>query len=224
MIMIKKVISYIIKGLTVLFFVLAFVIIIVGIKGAKENKPIMIFGYMYSVVPTESMMPDINPGDFVFSKKKEYSELKVNQDVIYYSEEKDIYIVHRIYKDNLDGTYQMKGINNSDVDDEYLTEDNYVASVVKVVTLLNAGTTMMNNKSLIFIFIIVIFLGLFIAELFKIILTYKEEKLKEDKKLIQEKKNKFIEEEKNKMREEILKELQEENEKAKLSKESDAKL
>ena len=83
---------------------------------------------------------------------------------------------------------------------------------------------MMNNKSLIFIFIIVIFLGLFIAELFKIILTYKEEKLKEDKKLIQEKKNKFIEEEKNKMREEILKELQEENEKAKLSKESDAKL
>ena len=98
---------------------------------------------------------------FVFSKKKEYSELEVNQDVIYYSEEKDIYIVHRIYKDNLDGTYQMKGINNTDVDDEYLTEDNYVASVVKVVTLLNAGTTMMNNKSLIFIFIIVIFLFLY---------------------------------------------------------------
>ena len=120
--MVKKIIKYVITSLTVLFFLLSLIFIFLGIKAVKENKPVSIFGYIFSVVPTESMKPDINPGDFVLSKKVDFSTLEIGNDIVYYSVEKDIYIVHRIYNQKSDGSFVMFGINNPGIDNETVDE------------------------------------------------------------------------------------------------------
>ena len=211
--MVKKIIKYVITSLTVLFFLLSLIFIFLGIKAVKENKPVSIFGYIFSVVPTESMKPDINPGDFVLSKKVDFSTLEIGNDIVYYSVEKDIYIVHRIYNQKSDGSFVMFGINNSGIDNESVDESNYVAKVVKVISIFNLGDLVINHKGVIFAFIFMIFLSLLVMEGAKIYLTIKEEKLKEEKEIKENEKEKFIVEERNRIKEEILKEI--ENEKAK---------
>ena len=205
--MVKKIIKYVITSLTVLFFLLSLIFIFLGIKAVKENKPVSIFGYIFSVVP------DINPGDFVLSKKVDFSTLEIGNDIVYYSVEKDIYIVHRIYNQKSDGSFVMFGINNSGIDNETVDESNYVAKVVKVISIFNLGDLVINHKGVIFAFIFMIFLSLLVMEGAKIYLTIKEEKLKEEKEIKENEKEKFIEEERNRIKEEILKEI--ENEKAK---------
>lgn len=211
--MVKKIIKYVITSLTVLFFLLSLIFIFLGIKAVKENKPVSIFGYIFSVVPTESMKPDINPGDFVLSKKVDFSTLEIGNDIVYYSVEKNIYIVHRIYNQKTDGSFVMYGINNPGIDDETVDESNYVAKVVEVISIFNLGDLVINHKGVIFAFIFMIFLSLLVMEGAKIYLTIKEEKLKEEKEIKENEKEKFIEEERNRIKEEILKEI--ENEKAK---------
>lgn len=211
--MVKKIIKYVITSLTVLFFLLSLMFIFLGIKAVKENKPVSIFGYIFSVVPTESMKPDINPGDFVLSKKVDFSTLEIGNDIVYYSVEKNIYIVHRIYNQKTDGSFVMYGINNPGIDDETVDESNYVAKVVEVISIFNLGDLVINHKGVIFAFIFMIFLSLLVMEGAKIYLTIKEEKLKEEKEIKENEKEKFIEEERNRIKEEILKEI--ENEKAK---------
>ena len=137
----------------------------------------------------------------------------IGNDIVYYSVEKDIYIVHRIYNQKSDGSFVMFGINNSGIDNESVDETNYVAKVVKVISIFNLGDLVINHKGVIFAFIFMIFLSLLVMEGAKIYLTIKEEKLKEEKEIKENEKEKFIEEERNWIKEEILKEI--ENEKAK---------
>lgn len=211
--MIKKIFKYFIQGLTILFFALAFVVMIIGIYAANSNKPMSLFGYIYSVVPTESMVPDINPGDFVFSKKIDFDDLQVGDDIVYYSNEHNVYIVHRILSENPDGSFVMKGINNPTSDDEFVTKDNYIAKVVKVFSFLHLGNIVVKHRGLIFGLIFCIFLGLCIVQGCKIVLTIKEEKLEQQKEKNEEEKKNYIENERNKMRDEILREIQEKNNK-----------
>ena len=107
----------------------------------------------------------------------------------------------------------MYGINNPGIDDETVDESNYVAKVVKVISIFNLGDLVINHKGIIFAFIFMIFLSLLVMEGAKIYLTIKEEKLKEEKEIKENEKEKFIVEERNRIKEEILKEI--ENEKAK---------
>ena len=102
----------------------------------------------------------------------------------------------------------MFGINNSGIDNESVDETNYVAKVVKVISIFNLGDLVINHKGVIFAFIFMIFLSLLIMEGAKIYLTIKEEKLKEEKKIKENEKEKFIEDERNRIKEEILKEIE----------------
>ena len=51
--------------LTFVLFALTIYILIAGVNAAKNNEMMNIFGYTYSVVPTDSMEPEINVGDSV---------------------------------------------------------------------------------------------------------------------------------------------------------------
>lgn len=211
----KKIVSKVLTVLTCLLFVLAVWIIILGINAYKENKPTKVFGYIYSVVPSDSMKPVINKGDFILSKDVSFDSLKVGDDIIYYSKEKKIYIVHRIIDINDDGSFVMKGVNNSAIDNESVTKENYVAKVVKVITLFKLGGLIANNRSLIFLVLILIFLGMVAIEIGKMVLIVKEEKVIRKKEELEEKKQKFIEEERERIKKEILEDIK--NDKGKIT-------
>mgnify|MGYP002522318887 FL=1 len=207
---VKSIISKCLGIFTCLLFVLAIAIIIVGINAYKNNKPTKIFGYIYSVVPTDSMEPVINEGDFILSKEVPFEKLTIGDDIIYYSKSNKIYIVHRIVDVNLDGSFIMKGVNNSTFDTEFVTKENYVGKVVKVLTLFKIGGLIANHRSLIFLILMLLFFFLLIIEIGKMFITIKEEKIASQNKKNDEEKQKFIEAEREKIKKEILEDIKKE--------------
>lgn len=172
--MIKKILKYAIGALTVFFFLAAVLILILGIQAYRNNEPLKIFGYTYSVVPTESMEPEIMPGDFIIAKEVDFTTIAIGDDVIYYSETKNVFIVHRVIDMSEDGSLIMKGINNPVQDEEVVTIDNYIGKVVKHGSFLNLGNIVINKRFALFAIILVIFATLFITEMVKIVKTIKE--------------------------------------------------
>ena len=76
--------------LTFVLFALTIYILIAGVNAAKNNEMMSIFGDTYSVVPTDSMEPEINVGDSVIGKKESYDNLDIGDDVIYHYVYEDI--------------------------------------------------------------------------------------------------------------------------------------
>ena len=171
----KKIIGKIVTGLAIFFFALTVIIIFLGVRSLASNKPMMFFGYTYSVVPTESMEPDIHAGDFVISKRVPFEELQVGDDIIYYSESEDIYIIHRIINIE-DGLIYTKGINNPVADKDPVTKDNYISKAIWNGSLAGVGNVVAKNRMYIFILMIIILAFVFLSEVYKIMKKKNEDK------------------------------------------------
>ena len=171
----KKIIGRIVTGLAIFFFVLTIIIIFFGVRSLASNKPMMIFGYTYSVVPTESMEPEIHAGDFVISKRVPFEEIEVGDDIIFFSEKDDIYIIHRVILKDGDKLY-TKGINNPVGDSEPVTKDNYISKAIWNGNLAGVGNVVAKNRMYIFILMVIILLFVFLSEFYKIIKKKNEEK------------------------------------------------
>ena len=184
----KKIIGKIVTGLAIFFFVLTMIIIFLGVRSLVSNKPMMLFGYTYSVVPTESMEPDIHAGDFVISKKIPFEDIQIGDDIIYYSESEDIFIIHRVINKEGDLLY-TKGINNPVADTEPVTKDNYISKAIWNGNLAGVGNMVAKNRMYIFILMIIILLFVFLSELYKILKKKnedKEAKQEEEKRALQQ--------------------------------------
>ena len=171
----KRIIGKIVTGLALFFFVLTLIIIFLGVRSLASNKPMMIFGYTYSVVPTESMEPEIHAGDFVISKKVPFDEIVVGDDIIFYSESEDIFIIHRVINKDGDLLY-TKGINNPVADSDPVTRDNYISKAIWNGNLAGVGNVVAKNRMYIFILMIIILLFVFLSELYKILKKKNEDK------------------------------------------------
>ena len=204
--MIKKILSYAISALTIFFFIAAVLIMIFGIQAYRNNEPLKIFGYTYSVVPTKSMEPEIMPGDFIIAKEVDFETIAIGDDVIYYSEAQNIFIVHRVIAIDENGSLTMKGINNPVQDEEVVTVDNYIGKVITHGSFLNLGNIVINKRFVLFALIFIIFAILFITKMVKIVRTMKE---KENLRLQTEYQNKLAAEI-QKERERITAEIKEE--------------
>ncbi len=200
----KNTINKILNILILFFFFITVMVLVIGVVAIKSNKPMMIFGYTYSVVPTESMEPEIKAGDFVISKKVDYDELKIGDDIVYYSNVNKIYIIHRIIRIDEKGI-KTKGINPiiTAEDSEYVTRDNYVAKAVWHGNILNLGNVVSNYRSIIFLIFIIIFLVIIISEIINIIHVRNEQVNEKALKELEQ-----INEKEEKLREEIRKELE----------------
>lgn len=150
----KKIISIIVSCLIACLFILTLYVIISSIVAAKNNTMSSVFGYTYSIVPTESMEPEIHVGDSVIGKKVKYNSLKVGDDVIYYNDEVNIFVVHRIIRYEEGLGFKTQGVNNPVEDELWVTKDNYQAKVIWHGDILNLGTFFLNHRGLIFIFLI----------------------------------------------------------------------
>jgi signal peptidase len=146
--------------LTFVLFALTIYILIAGVNAAKNNEMMNIFGYTYSVVPTDSMEPEINVGDSVIGKKESYDNLDIGDDVIYHYvyEDIDIYVVHRIIRYDEGYGFKTQGINTNQEDPIYVTKDNYVSTVVWSGSLANIGEIVLKNRGTLFLVLIAILL------------------------------------------------------------------
>lgn len=146
--------------LTFVLFALTIYILIAGVNAAKNNEMMSIFGYTYSVVPTDSMEPEINVGDSVIGKKESYDDLDIGDDVIYHYvyEDIDIYVVHRIIRYDEGYGFKTQGINTNQEDPIYVTKDNYVSTVVWSGSLANIGEIVLKNRGTLFLVLIAILL------------------------------------------------------------------
>ena len=146
--------------LTFVLFALTIYILIAGVNAAKNNEMMNIFGYTYSVVPTDSMEPEINVGDSVIGKKESYDNLDIGDDVIYHYvyEDIDIYVVHRIIRHDEGYGFKTQGRNTNQEDPIYVTKDNYVSTVVWSGSLANIGEIVLKNRGTLFLVLIAILL------------------------------------------------------------------
>ena len=205
---IKKIYQIAVLALTCFLFIVTIYVLIAGSMAIKNGDMMSIFGYTYSVVPTNSMEPEINVGDSVIGHKVKYDSLEIGDDIIYHlvTDEVDIFVVHRIinYEEGLG--FQTKGINNSYVDEGYVTKDNFIARVVWHGNLANIGTIVLEHRGTLFLVLIGILLLISANGVFDIIKTLDEKK----KLTLEEEKEKEKIDWENKLREEVLAELENE--------------
>lgn len=205
---IKKIYQGLVLALTCFLFIVTIYVLIAGTNAIKKGDMMSIFGYTYSVVPTNSMEPEIQVGDSVIGHKVKYSSLEIGDDVIYHyiHDGVDIFVVHRIIRYDEGEGFKTQGINNNFEDAIYVTEDNFIAKVVWHGNLANIGTIVLEHRGTLFLVLIGILLLISANGVFDIIKTLDEKK----KLTLEEEKEKEKIDWENKLREEVLAELENE--------------
>ncbi|MGD9605252.1 MAG: signal peptidase I [Bacilli bacterium] len=211
--MLKKILTYTISTLSILLFALSIFILIAGSILQKEQKLISVFGYSYSVVATDSMEPTIMIGDIIIAKKIAYEDVNELDIIVFYSEQYQKYIVHRIIDTDDNNEFVTKGDNpEAPIDDVTVTPDNYFGVVVKYGSFLFLGDLVLKYRNVIFGIMIIIFLIIIIQESITIIKHLNEKNQKDMKDQLEQEKKKILEEEEKKIREELLGSQQAKNE------------
>lgn len=194
----KKIAKIVISVVTGIITLLVCYILICNIVAMRKERPVKVFGFSYSYVPTPSMEPVIKQGDSVIFKDASYSSLKVGDIIVYKSatgETKGLYILHRIVDSSADG-FIMKGDNNTSVDPEVVTSDMYMGKYVKTFNFLNIGK-LAYHKDAIYTILIIFFVGIIILESVNIALVNYRKKSRRPV-------------DRDKLREELLEEMKEE--------------
>lgn len=197
----KKIILRTISGICIVIVIMAMVLIVMGTVSIRKGKLMNAFGYSYSIVASPSMEPAIKTGAIIISKHLAFEDVEIGDIIIYWSAKYNRYIVHRVVN-QIDGKLEMKGDNNTAIDEEYVTENNYYGTVV-FIGLAFIGIIILKSQSLILSVIVLLFaLYLFIEikDLRSIIKANRKEKEQEEQ----------YQKAREKMREELLKEFEEE--------------
>ena len=101
--------------------------LITGIATGKPN----VLGYRIFYIPTESMVPVINPGDFVIGVPVDYEDVKIGDIVTYKNQSKGITICHRVVGKIGEG-FIFQGDNNATVDEEIVEKEVIGYRIVKI--------------------------------------------------------------------------------------------
>ncbi|MBU1093101.1 MAG: S26 family signal peptidase [Firmicutes bacterium] len=173
----KKIISGIMISLTIMIAGLSISIMFMGASAYKNNELVYIFDYSFSIIPTESMIgsayDSLEPGDMVIIQKSSFEDVEIG-DVIVFQDTveiqgtpSNILIIHRVIGINSDGEYITKGDNPSNsIDPHPVTESSYQGSFYAKVTFIKPIVSLMlSSRSLVFLALIAVLIGLMIWEL-----------------------------------------------------------
>lgn len=188
--------------IVIVMFVLCISYIVMSTINAKKHKLFYVFDYTFAVVPTNSMEKTIMTDDIIIIKNVSFDDVDVDDIIVYYNSSKNINIVHRIIERYPDGSFLTKGDNNSSDDGIPITKDIYLGKVVANTKALGLGKLINNNRSLLFLAIIIVIIYLLVCEFINIIKITKE---KENEKF-----NLELENRKKQIKEEVQKELENE--------------
>ena len=199
----KSIVSYVLTLLCVLVVLLTSIEVI---SAAKESRPPRVFGYSISYVPTDSMAPEIDAGEYIYYKQTTFDEVNVNEVIIYKSQEgkmKGKYIVHRVIEKHEDYLI-VKGDNNLINDNEHVTADMIYGKYIDKVKVLNFITQGLSINAIFFILMILFAILLvlqFVSAFAKNKTAEIEKKLQEDKQiLLEQMKQEILKEELEKLR------------------------
>ena len=203
---IKNIIGYAISFLCLIFCIYITVEVIVA---NNENRPPSIFGLSVSYVPTESMEPTIEAGDYVVFSKVSFDDIKVD-DIIVYKSQDNRFIIHRVIEREAD-YLTVKGDNNPLADSERVTSDMVYGRYIRTLgfmAIFSGGI----NKNLIFFILILIFIIMIIMQAVSIYIKNKTDEVKKDR---EDELNALRDEMRNEILKEELERLREENKKLK---------
>ncbi len=201
----KKIIKYSITAILSLIIILLVYFVSSSIVAQANNTISNFFGYSIAYVPTNSMSPTIEGGSTIlFEQKTDYNSLKTGDIVIYHSDEKNMYIVHRIVSGNTEDGFVMQGDNNSVCDTNsdgtlfLLTSSTYIGKYIKTVTVFSINSGI--SKTLIFISCMIILVLIIASEMLSI-MRHKDKEENKTKEIDEEEvKRKLIEEIKNELK------------------------
>lgn len=196
--------------LVILIFALCILFMLVNLVVQRNHKLMYIFGYAYSVVPTESMEPTIKRDDVVLIGRDKFNDIHadpVDGDIIiYYNENMKIFVIHRAIGYHSDGSIQTKGDNNSTPDTIHVTEDLYRGTARRWGECLGLGKLVNNGRNIIFAVVIFIMCFFMVSEIIGVIKSILKKSNDKTKNELTEKQ---IEEERERLRQEVMKELME---------------
>lgn len=214
----KEIKQAIVNTISIILFVLTFVILLLGVVSIRAGKRLSLFGYSYSIISSPSMEPILNTCDFILINEKiQYEDLKEGDIIVYYNAKEDKHIVHRIVDKSFDSSNNFKGFitkgdNNSMKDTIIVTKDIYEGRVVGEKGHLNwLGKLVLEERWIFFFILIIIFGYMMFSESFNIFKTIKEEKTKTETEKIEQNKEEELAKLREEMKEQLRKELEEQN-------------
>lgn len=154
----------------------------------NEERPPRIFGLSVSYVPTESMEPVINAGDYILFVQASYDDCNVD-DIIVYKSSEGKFIIHEIIEEHED-YFITKGCNNVLADDEKVTKDMVYGKYITTLGFMSIFSGGI-SKNLIFFILVIIFILMIVMQVFSMFVKGKTDELKKSK---EEEKSKLIEE------------------------------
>lgn len=167
---ILKIFSYCIFGL-----VIALTVFVLVLRFLGETPSV--FGYSFYFVLTESMEPEISPGEMILGKRTDPEDLQVGDIVTYKGESGSFFgkiITHKIVEIN-DGIFITQGVANS-IPDPAIHGSQILSKYVTTVPLAGRLFSVINSK-LGFLFLIVTpLLLLIVNEISIIVKAFKEDK------------------------------------------------
>lgn len=209
----KKYLPKIITALSIVIFLIALSIMVVGTIAIKRNEPLYIFGRAVTAIPTGSMKGDLEDsldiGDLAIIKRGSYEDIKIGDVVVFQqpiTDDINILVIHRVI-DIKDQGLVTKGDAISTPDQGFVTEDEYQGLYVSKITWLKPIVTTVTTslgKTVIFGLITVLLLGLLLSEIVHIIKTISHTQKEELDKKTQEEIERLKEIEKQKVIEETL--------------------
>lgn len=207
--MFKKIFYYSLSALSVIFFVFALIIIIMGTISQRNNSMIKVFGYSYSVVATDSMEPTIMVGEIIISKNQPYEEIAKGDIIVFFSNEYQEYFVHRVHDIDENGNLITKGDNPAaPIDDAPVTETNYFGIVVRHGSFLHVGDLVLKYRNVVFGLIIAIFAFIIVRETVTIVKQMKANNETEIQTQLEKEREQKKAEVKAQLRQEIIEELE----------------
>lgn len=188
----KKAFPKILSALSILIFVFAIMIMILGTIAVRNNKPLYIFNYSITAIPTPSMegnkTDSLHVGDLAIIKKLDYESIKIGDIIVYQKQNPNILVIHRVVEETPNG-FITKGDNNLSPDQGFVTKAEYQGTYVNKITNLKWLTNLITNggnKKFIFLAIVIILLILLISEFIHIIKQISNNQKEEIKKMYDE--------------------------------------
>lgn len=129
--------------------------LIIGLTAISNNTNNSILGFRAYIIKTESMRPNINPGDIVIVKKVKEEKLKVN-DVITIKTDNGIN-THRIVRIEENFKFVVKGDNNNLEDSNYVMYSQILGKKIMRIPLIgNFASFLQDEVYIIILFIIIL--------------------------------------------------------------------
>ncbi|NLN50352.1 MAG: signal peptidase I [Acholeplasmataceae bacterium] len=176
-----KTIKIIFSILSLLLLTALIALVIVHSLALKDNRPVKIFNYHYSIVLTGSMEPAIEQGNYIVYKSKADYDV---DDVVVYRNKNNRYIVHRIIE-KLETGFITQGDANqkSDFESEGVIENSQIiGKVTSIHGMFGIGKVIINRPNTLIVVVFGISLILIIIQVVEIVKTIKKKQEEEMRK------------------------------------------